>query len=204
MSLFQPEKRIKAIWRRCPGALTATSLGEAKERLLTTAGSLWSSDAQTLSPLFTYYSRQNLMGGMSPPMAQEALTLGVGLDCILQGKIASAADVFSQRLKALEALSRGTHWSIARQHELVRTDSGGMAVDDEALAAAKLARAEEKLKGMVSRPPNAARGDSSQPYGQKGKKGKATGKGKQEDGGKGKPPDQKRDENPGQWQKKNK
>eukprot|EP00438_Fugacium_kawagutii_P001025 Skav205833 [mRNA] locus=scaffold160:189305:190459:- [translate_table: standard] len=102
LGLFEPEKRVKAIWRKCPGALTAHSLSEAKERLLTSSGALWSGDKQTLSPLFTYYARQNLMPTMSPPMAQETLTLGVALDLVLQGQVAGAADVMSQRLKALE------------------------------------------------------------------------------------------------------
>lgn len=110
----------------------------------------------------------------------------------------------SQRLKALEALSRGTHWSIARQHELVRTDSGGMAGDEEALTAAKQARAEERLKGMVGRPPMGRGSDYGQGGGQKGKKGKAGGKGKQEDGPRGKGGEGKKEETQATWQKKNK
>lgn len=111
-ALFSSDKKMKVVWKKYPGALTAASLSEAKERLLTASGTLWEKDRRSLPPLFVYYSRQHIMGGMSPPMAQETLTISMALDLILQGRAASAADVLSQRIKALECLSKGSHWTM--------------------------------------------------------------------------------------------
>eukprot|EP00438_Fugacium_kawagutii_P001024 Skav205832 [mRNA] locus=scaffold160:183177:189242:- [translate_table: standard] len=61
-----------------------------------------------------------------------------------------------------------------------------MAGDEEALTAAKQARAEERLKGMQMRAPSARGPEGGQSYPSKGKKGKGSGKGRQEDGQKGK------------------
>lgn len=108
----------------------------------------------------------------------------------------------SQRLKALEALSRGTHWTIARQHELVKTDSGGMAGDEEAMAAAKQAREEERLRGLMGKAPGIRQAEGAPSGGQKGKKGKGNGKGKQEDSQKGKNQDGKKEDTSTTWQKK--
>lgn len=82
----------------------------------------------------------------------------------------------------------------------MRTDTSGIAGDQEAMAA-KMARSEERLKGAVSRPPSARGAEGSQTQGQKGKKGKGQGKGKQEDSQKGKNQDGKKDDS---WQKKSK
>ena len=67
---------------------------------------------------------------MSPAMLQEALTISTCLDGLLQGRAAGVCDVLAQRLKSLETVSRGTHWSIGRQLELVRADATGMTWHD--------------------------------------------------------------------------
>lgn len=203
-ALFTSDKKVKVVWRRYPGALTAASLAEAKERLLTASGSLWDKDRRSLPPLFVYYSRQHIMGGMSPPMAQETLTISLALDLIIQGRAASAADVLSQRIKALECLSRGSHWTMARQLELCRTDQTGIAEEGEALAAAKGARDEERLKNYVARPyhPKGPESGGAYPYkGKKGKEGKGSQKGNAEDQQKGKGGEGRKDD-AGGWQKK--
>lgn len=199
--LFQSEKRIKTLWRRYPGALTAHSLKEARERLLTATGAVWEADQKAVVPLFVYYARQNLMAGMSAPMSQETLTVSMALDLMVQGKAAAACDVLSQRLKALETISRGGHWTIARQLELCRIDDGGIANEEESRAAAREAREEDKVKAMVTKPSGARPGDGGS-YGGKGKKGKDTksaGKGKSNDGGRGKGEGRKDDSSQG-WQ----
>ena len=48
-------------------------------------------------------------------MAQEILTLAQAADFMLIGKIAAAADVVCQRIKSLEAVAKGSHWSTGRQ-----------------------------------------------------------------------------------------
>lgn len=199
-ALFSTSKRVKKIWLRYPGALTAGSVKEAKERLLTSSGSLWSEDRKTLPPLFVHYARTNLLGtGVSPPLAQEILTLSMALDLGMQGKIAASLDVLSQRLKALETLTQGSHWTVARQHELCRLDQGGIAEENESREAARLAREEERLRAQVTKGGSGGKGQDSGKS-RKGKEGKSPGKGKGDDGNKGKGGDGKKEDQ--SWQKK--
>lgn len=204
-SLFSSEKKIKTLWRKFPGSLTYHSLKEARERLLTSTGAVWDADQKAVVPLFVYYARQNLMAGMSAPMGQETLTVAMALDLMIQGKASAACDLLSQRLKALETLSRGGHWTVARQHELCRLDDGGIAGDEESRNAAKEAREEEKVRSLMARPPS-GRGGEGQNYGFKGKKGKdskGAGRGKSDEGHKGKTEGRKEDHSQ-PWQKKTK
>ena len=41
------------------------------------------------------------------------LNLSAALDLLLKGRIAGAADVLAQRIKAQQSVCQGTHWSIA-------------------------------------------------------------------------------------------
>ena len=126
VGLFDNEKKVKHIWIRCPGALTSTMIGEAKESLVTNSGSLWELKQAQLPPVACQYVRQALQGHMSAPMFQEALTLATITDLLLRGNPARASDVACQRLKSLEGTSRGQHWSIGRQLELARLDNYGI------------------------------------------------------------------------------
>ena len=202
--LFESEKKLKGIWLRYPGALSASSIVEARENLLTTAGTLWTVDRDSLPPLMTQYGRVNIMPGMSPPMAQEVLSLCVAVDHLLQGKIAATADILCQRIKSLEAIGRGNHWAVARQLELVRNENNGMTNDEEALAAARRAREENKLRNLTTKAPSFSANDGgygggNQGKGKKGKDKQGHGKGRSEDQGKNKG-DGRRDDKG--WQKK--
>lgn len=176
--LFDSDHRLTIIWKRYPGVLTAQAVTEAKQRLLTSSGTLWAENKAALPPLFTHYARQGMMQTMAPGMQQETLTICSALDLLLQGQVASCADLLSQRAKSLEALSRGGHWTVARQHELVRVDAGGIAQSLESMDAARRAKEEEKLKLMISRAPSGKGPDSSYGGGGKNKKGKEKGSGK--------------------------
>ena len=200
VSLFESEKRLKVIWKRAPGALACSAASEAKQHLLTASGAVWGLDRKRIDPVFTHYARQCLTGHMSPPMTQETVTVAQCLDMLLQGHVAAACDVLAQRMKSLEASARGTHWSVARQLELIRGEGTSMAEEAETLDAARRAREEEKLRSMTSRPPGTRTSDVG--TGGKGaKKGKdwKGGKGKQEEGGKGKGGEKKDDGK--SWQK---
>lgn len=202
--LFEPSKKLDQIWRKFPGTLTAQAVMEAKQRLLTTSGHLWSEDRKSLPPVFTAYARQTLLSGMGPAMGQETLSCCQTLDLLLQGKPASAADLVAQRIKSLESASRGSHWSVGRQMELVRMDTSGIAEDSEALAAARRAREEDKLKSLMSKPGGGKGAEGAPSYGGKGKKGrdgKGLGKAKSEESGKSKGGDGKKEE---PWRKKEK
>ena len=65
---------------------------------------------------------------------------------------------------------------------MVRNDQFSMAEGSEALGAAKRAREEEKLRGLLNKAPTPKTGDAA--AGGKGKKGKSAGKGKPDEGGK--------------------
>ena len=204
--LFDSERRMKTIWRRYPGALTSAAVGEARDCLLTTAGTLWDIDKTQIPPLLTHYGRSNILPHMSPAMAQECLTLCVSVDFLLQGRIAACADLLSQRIKALEAMSRGSSWQIARQMELVRLDSHGITDEAEAYQAAKRAREEARLRAATGRGTGSNdgyHGGGGQGRGGKGKNGKGNNnKGRTDDGGRGKQDSGKDDK--GRWGKKDK
>ena len=149
--LFSSERRMKTIWRKYPGALAATSVIEARTSLMTSQGLLHDTDKRSMPPLAMQYTRQQLASNMSPPMLQEAVTVAACLDGLLLGKIAWTADILAQRLKSLEALSRGTHWSIARQLELIKADPQSITGEEEGRDAARAARDEEKLRQSLSK-----------------------------------------------------
>ena len=197
--LFSTERKMRTIWRKYPGALAATAVVEARQSLMTASGLLWDTEKKALPPLAMQFTRQHLAGGMSPPMLQEAVTIAACLDGLLMGKAAWAADVLAQRLKALESLSRGTHWTIARQLELIRSDPQSITGQGEGLDAAKAAREEEKLRNSLSKPSDLRSGAK----GKKGKDSKGTGKAGHDEGSKGKGGGPRKDQK-GEWQKKDK
>ena len=200
--LFKNERKMKQIWSKYPGAISAVSIGEAKNQLLTASGTTWMMEKQTLPPLMTQYSRQVVMPGLSAPMSQEVLSVSQAIDLLLMGCAAACCDLLCQRLKSLESLGRGNHWSIGRQLELVKTEPTGLMEEQEARAAARLAREEQKLRDMVARP-YYPRGNDAQGSGGKGKKGKdKNGKSRSDENPKGKGADGKREDQKGGWQKK--
>ena len=119
---------MKLIWRQYPGALAASSLIDAREMLMTSSGTLWDVDHTQLPPIATQFVRMRLSSHMSPPMLQDALTLSTCIDGLLTGRVASTVDVLFQRRKAFENVSRGSHWTVGRQLELVRSDLAGLTI----------------------------------------------------------------------------
>ena len=201
---FQGDRKVKLIASQCPGSLTFAAMLEAREHLLTQSGTAWSMDKNQLSPLFVHFTRQGMGHHMPPAMLQEAVTIATVLDSLLLGRAAAACDMLSQRLKALECLSRGAHWSVSRRLELVRTDGMQLSQDAETLEAARLAREEMKLKALTQGPA-APKGDSGYDNRNKGKTkgGKGAPKGRGEDGQKGKGNDGRKEDRGG-WQNKEK
>ena len=197
--LFNNEQRVRTIWHRCPGALSATMLQEARNSLVTSSGSLWEVDKAKLPPIVGQYVRTTFHGHMQPAMYQEACTLGLVADLLLQGHAAKSLDVVSQRLKSLEGTSRGSHWSVGRQLELARSDAGGITEETESWEAAKKAREEERLRGMM-RGPVVRNYDNQQGKGKKNGKDKGTGRGGYGDSGRGKGGDGNKDDKGG-WSK---
>ena len=200
--LFSPDRKIKAISEKCPGALAFTALMEARQNLLTTAGMSWGMEKKVVAPIFMQYARQQMSQGMAPAMLQEAMTISTSIDLLMANRPAAAADVLCQRLKALESLYRGSHWTVARQIELVRTEQLGLIQENEGLEAARRAKEDEKLKALMHARPSGGRapeGDGK-PKG-KGKQSKGPYKGRADEAGKGKNSDGKKDDK-GPWQGK--
>ena len=202
-SLFAAERKLKRIWQKYPGCLAATTVMEARNSLVTAAGTSWALEKNALPPVLTQYVRQTVLGSMGAPMAQEVLTVAQALDHLLLGKVGSCADLLGQRLKALESLGKGSHWTIARQHELIRVDSQGLADEAEHREAASRAREDDKLRGMLARSYQGSKPDNSQGKGKKGKDSKGGGKNRTDEGPRGKGGgDGKKDDGRGSWQKK--
>lgn len=88
--------------------------------------------------------------------------------------------------------------------ELCRIESMGVAEEGEALAAARRAKEEDRLKSLMGRPSGGKGGDFSQ--GGKTRKGKekggSTGKGSTNEGNRGKGGQGGKEESRGAWQKK--
>eukprot|EP00435_Cladocopium_sp_Y103_P035365 s2284_g9.t1 len=195
--LYDEEERLLAVWRKYPGTLTARSLPEIRRNLVTAAGTMWSMERTALAPLYTQYGRQVVLPTMSPALQQEALTLCQAIDHLIQGKVAAGLDILNQRFKSVVSLSKGAHWTLGRQYELVKVDDKGFAEDGEVRQAARRAKEDEKLKGLLMRP---GAGKGTENYqsgkGKKGKDSKGTFKGQHTDAGKpkggGAPKDDKR------------
>ena len=201
--LFEDEKKLKMVWRRCPGALTSRSIQEIKRHLLTASGLAWEMNKSALPPIYLHYGRQVVMPGMSASLQQEVVTVCMTLDLLAQGKIAAGMDVLNQRLKSLESLGRGAHWSMCRQYELVKTEEGGMMEEQEKLAAARQAKEEDRLKALMTRAPSGKGGEVSQ-FGKsrKGKDSKGGGKNQPYDAGKNKGGQSGKEDPRAAWQKK--
>ena len=201
--LYDEEQRLQAVWRRYPGALTARSLQEIKRSLVTSAGTMWNVDRLSLPPLYTQYGRQVVIPAMSPALQQEALTLCQAMDFVIQRRVASGLDILNQRLKSVVALSKGAHWTLGRQYELVKIEERGFAEEGEVLAAARRAKEDEKLRGLLSRASTGKGAEGSQAgKGKKGKESKGTYKGQSTDANRGKGGGAGKDEKKDSWQKK--
>eukprot|EP00913_Durusdinium_trenchii_P003130 g2892.t1 len=150
--LFEERKRALRLTRRYPGSLAAQTVASMKESLLTQSGSLYAQDRKTLPPIFSQFYRSEMQALCSPSMSQELLTLSQGADLLLRGHPARALDLLAQRVKALDQLIRGGHWTVARQLELVSADSVGLSKGPEGQEAAKLAREELRDRLASQRP----------------------------------------------------
>eukprot|EP00435_Cladocopium_sp_Y103_P026559 s1297_g6.t1 len=183
--LFEDENKLNQLWKRYPGSLTAHAVHEARHRLMSQAGTLWNLSDNEIPPLFTQYARQQVLAhtSASPAIQQELLTISQALDFALMGKMASMADILCQRVKSLEATIEGSHWTFAREMELVRSDQFTMAEDSETLQAARRAREGDRLRNLLTRP-QGSKGGGGDGKTRKGS-GKPTAKGRPEEGGKG-------------------
>lgn len=137
---------MKVIGTRMPGALTAQSIEEMQESLLTASGQVWNTKEDSVPPLSIHYFRTVLQPRMTGGIARESLTLSMMVDMALQGRVAESVDIGIQRLKALELISRGTDFRVAQRLELCPLELDAMASSTERRDALQENKEEAKLR----------------------------------------------------------
>ena len=63
--IFGEDTKLMKIWRRCPGALIAGAVREARQGLLTQSGTLWNVNQGELPPILTQYAGSAAECGLS-------------------------------------------------------------------------------------------------------------------------------------------
>ena len=110
---------------------------------------------------------------------RELRTLCTALDMLARQEPAHAADLLTQRVKALEKASQDAHWGSAQYLELLSPEAGGLLDRAEEVYLNKEYLLELKLRGMDKGTPRGQRSDQKGGAAEKGgKKGKEKGKGK--------------------------
>ena len=71
--LFQEHRKVKVIGTRMPGALTAQSIEEMQESLLTASGQVWNAKEDSVPPVAIHYFRTVLQPRMTGGIARESL-----------------------------------------------------------------------------------------------------------------------------------
>lgn len=171
--LLEDKSRIQRIASLAPGMLTHQGIQNMKENINQAGGTPWGIEESSIPPICLQYTRQFLAPKASQAMSRELLTLSHLLDCLLQGRIAEAADAATQRLKALEMVQQGQSWSTAGKVELVPGSDPMVSSRPELQIASKEAQLEAKTR------------NSSWSSNEKGKsKSKGSGKGKEKEKGK--------------------
>ena len=137
-----------------PGALTENFLRQLRQSLsLSGIPSHLSSDRSSYPNLTSSF----LMTAFLPshpafpvPAVREMQTLASALDFLVQGRLASATDVLSQRFRALE-MSASEGWQVARHLELLPTP--GVSSIPSALRSTAVRQFRAEQRSTVARPP---------------------------------------------------
>ena len=178
-SLFGAAGRVQLIGKKLPGTLSAAAVEEIAENLVTSEGGLWEVGTGPLPPLYLRYFKSHLSSKMAPAMAREAHTLCHALDLMVRGRIAESLDLCSQRVKALEMMANGCHYTVAQQQELLPREGITISTTAEFQEAARRAREDGKARAEASRPygtRGAGAGRSDEWAKSSGKKGDRKGK----------------------------
>ena len=123
-SVFAEENKVRALAERFPGALTLEAVTAMRQALLTTSGE--ELDDTGVKPVALLYYRSVLCRRATGAQSREMLNLAAALDHLLRGRVVCAADIISQRLKAQEAVTQGTSWSVALRMEVPPPESGSL------------------------------------------------------------------------------
>ena len=178
-ALFEGENRVQRVADLCPGALSAQALASMKGSLLQEIGA--ENTKGELKPIALMYHRQQLARKASGPVLRELLTLALSIDHLLRGRPARACDTLLQRMKAIESVLLGAHWSVAQRLEVAPTDSLAMAGREEMVTAQRAAYEESKTRQLAALPDGRPKGKNSSKGKEDSKpkgKGKSSGKDK--------------------------
>lgn len=179
--LFGQDMKIRRMARSGPGALSASSIVEMQEHLLTAGGGTYEVEKGEQPPLALRYFRQALRPRLSGGAAREAMTLAYAADLLIQGKVASSLDVLVQRFKAIELVSQGTSWQIAQRVELLPLEQTSVTSREETMMAAKEFNEDYKMRARSQGGYWQSTWNDKDPKGKgKGKDGKSKDKGKSE------------------------
>ena len=190
-SVFQggvPEKRAQQLVLleysdRKPGRLAARLL-QKMEVLLSRSGTpqLFAGDLKNRTPaVATSYLLTMILPlhkeKMNVRMMRELRTLAGALDQIAVGNPEKAADLLSQRLKALELMLSDQGWARAQYLELIPPEGAGLAEPEEQRMASKEQALEAKIRQYLpsawkkeERPHGEGKGKGKKGKGEKGKK----------------------------------
>eukprot|EP00438_Fugacium_kawagutii_P000699 Skav220040 [mRNA] locus=scaffold2981:259455:271618:+ [translate_table: standard] len=178
--LFGESSLVRKLSKRYPGVLTADWVKGTQEYLMDAQGQMWTAHQGELPPVGVHYFRSHVSQKMSGPMAREYLSLVYTLDLMLQGHMAQAADVITQRLKSLQASNSGIHYTVAPRLELLPHDRQAPASLEETQEAARAVRQEELVMQRAAKagrpwgsPPSTDFNKGGKGKEGKGKKGKA-------------------------------
>ena len=142
---------MKSVWGKVPGALTWGAISQMQTSLVRQSGEPWELSQDQVPPIFSQYWRQFLHPKMSGPMNREVQTICFAQDLLIQGRIAQACDVLTQRVKSLEQISGGSDYRISQRQELAPHEVSSLSTNVETLDASRLHREELKAKAASSR-----------------------------------------------------
>eukprot|EP00438_Fugacium_kawagutii_P012773 Skav217633 [mRNA] locus=scaffold1334:5610:19402:- [translate_table: standard] len=148
--LFGEEVRVKQVWKSYPGILTLSAAEMMQNTVVQQSGHPWNLEAGVVPPIFSQYWRLCLHHRMGGPLSRECQTLCYVLDLLLQGRAAAASDVLTQRLKSLEQIGNGGHYTVAQRQELVPLEATTISSPTETMEASRVMREEVKAKEAAS------------------------------------------------------
>ncbi len=175
--LFGASMKAKQVAEIYPGVLAAEGLSAMRTGLLHEAGQV--DEKSVIMPLALQYYRNHLARKMSGAQSREALTLCTAIDLMLRGRAAAAMDLMVQRVKSVESIANGSHYTVAQRLELVPQESHLLTGREEMRSAARESYQDSRTKWLSSLP------DGRNTKG----KGKEGGKNADGKGGKGKNPE---------------
>eukprot|EP00438_Fugacium_kawagutii_P017193 Skav204496 [mRNA] locus=scaffold1457:91869:106236:- [translate_table: standard] len=143
-SIFAQSSKVRLVAEKFPGALASQTLGAMRTHLLSEVGT--ESSTGGLQGVVLPYYRQCLQKKGSGPQQREMLTLASGVEALLCGRVAQAADLMLQRLKSCEQTLAGTHWSVSQRLELLSPEGITVTPVQELQSAQKEAYTDNKTR----------------------------------------------------------